>query len=88
MRSGRAFIEVPLVSLFKDKYEDEGLYSGEEEDLTKEEHLELAGVAKGKTKEARQEEIEASGTVHPVEVSIIILLVVLATLSNQSNLSY
>jgi hypothetical protein len=53
MRSGRAFIEVPLVSLFKDKYEDEGLYSGEEEDLTKEEHLELAGVAKGKTKEAR-----------------------------------
>jgi hypothetical protein len=37
-RSGRAFIEVPLVNMFKENYEDEGLYSGEEVDLTDKEN--------------------------------------------------
>jgi hypothetical protein len=36
--SGRSFREVPLANPFKKKYGDEGLYSGEEEDITDEEH--------------------------------------------------
>jgi hypothetical protein len=33
MHSGRAFREVHLANLFKQKYGDEGFYSGEEVDL-------------------------------------------------------
>jgi hypothetical protein len=36
--SGRAFREVHLANLFKHNYRDEGFYSGEEADLTNEEH--------------------------------------------------
>jgi hypothetical protein len=39
-RSGRPFREVPLVNLLKKNYRDEGFYSGEEADLTDEEHSE------------------------------------------------
>jgi len=38
MCSGRAFKEVHLVKLFKKNYGDAGFYSGEEADLTNEEH--------------------------------------------------
>jgi hypothetical protein len=37
-RSGRVFREVHLANLFKQKYGDEVFYSGEEADLTDEEH--------------------------------------------------
>jgi hypothetical protein len=36
--SGRAFKEFHLVNLFKKNYGDKGFYSGEEGDLTDEEH--------------------------------------------------
>jgi hypothetical protein len=80
--SGRVFIEVPLMNLFKKNYGDEGFYSGEEVDLTDEEHLEEGKVAK-----PHQEEPKASGTLPTVEVSTINPIVVSATLSNQSHQS-
>jgi hypothetical protein len=42
-RSGRSFREVPLVNLFEQNSTgtDEGLYSGEEEELMNEEHSEF-----------------------------------------------
>jgi hypothetical protein len=48
--NGRAFREVHLTNLFKQNYEEEGFYSGEEADLTDKEHLEPAGIGKGKLK--------------------------------------
>jgi hypothetical protein len=71
MHSGRVFREVPLVNLFKKNYGDKGFYSGEEVDLTDEEHSDSVGPEEGKTKEHRREEPEASGTVKIVEVSTI-----------------
>ena len=50
-RSGRVFIEVPLMNLFKQNYGDERFYSGEEADLTNREHSEPAGIEEGKYKE-------------------------------------
>jgi hypothetical protein len=41
-RSGREFKEVHLAHLFKHNYGYEGFYSGEEADLTDEEHSEPA----------------------------------------------
>jgi hypothetical protein len=52
-RSGRAFREVHLVNLFKKNYRDEGFYSGEEADLTDEEHSEPTGTEEGKAEEPR-----------------------------------
>jgi hypothetical protein len=49
--SGRAFREVHLANLFKKNYGDEGFYSGEEEDLTDEEHLEPTREEEGKAEE-------------------------------------
>jgi hypothetical protein len=53
-----------------------------------EEHSESAKVEEGKTEEPHQEESETSGIAQTIEVSIITPPIVLATLSNQSNLSY
>jgi hypothetical protein len=50
-RSGRVFIEFPLVNLFKQNYRDEGFYSGEEAYPIDEEHSE-----EGKVEEYCQEE--------------------------------
>ena len=36
--SGRAFREVPLANLFKDKYKEKCFYNGEEVDLMDEKH--------------------------------------------------
>jgi hypothetical protein len=44
MRSGRAFREFHIENMFKQKYGDEGFYSGEEADMMDEEHLELAMI--------------------------------------------
>jgi hypothetical protein len=49
-RSGRVFREVHLVNLFKKNYGDEGFYSGEEADLTDEDHSEPTRERKRKLK--------------------------------------
>jgi hypothetical protein len=82
MRSGRVFGEVHLVNLFKKNYGDEGFYSGEEADLTDEEHSEPPREEKGKAKEPHRDEPKNSRTAQTDEVSIINPPVVLATLSN------
>jgi hypothetical protein len=81
-RSGRSYIKVPLVNLFKKNYRDEGFYSGEEAYLIDEEYSESARAEEVKTEELRQGEPENSGTVPTVEVSIITPLVVSAALSS------
>jgi hypothetical protein len=47
--SGRVFREVHLANLFKKNYEDEGFYSGEEANLTDEEHSESTRTEEGKS---------------------------------------
>jgi hypothetical protein len=84
-RSGRVFREVHLANLFKKNYGDEGFYSGEEADLTDEEHSEPAGTEEGKAKELHRGEPETSETVQTIEVSTIIPPVDSVVLSNQSN---
>jgi hypothetical protein len=84
-RSGRVFREVHLVNLFKQNYEDEGFYSGEEEDLMDKEHSEPARAEEEEVEEPRRDEPETSGTTHIIEVSTINTLVGSTTLSNQSN---
>jgi hypothetical protein len=81
--SGRVFIEVPLVKLFKKNYGDEGFYSEEEADMIDEEHSE-----EGKVVEPRQEDPETSGTAQTIEVSTINPIVLSTTLRNQSNQSH
>jgi hypothetical protein len=59
-RSGRTFKEVPLVNLFEQTHkplaQDEGFYSGEEEEILNEEHLDSTRAEEGNTEEPRQEE--------------------------------
>jgi hypothetical protein len=92
MRNGRIFREVHLVNLFKRDHkpllQEEGFYSGEEEDLLSEEHLGSIGPREEKTEEPHREELETSGTRPVVEVSTINPPIVSAVLSTQSNLSY
>jgi hypothetical protein len=60
MCSGRSFREVPLVSLFEQGHEplaqDEGFYSGEEEELLNEEHSDSTRSEEEKIKEPRRGE--------------------------------
>ena len=49
--SGRELREVHLANLFKNNYNDEGFYSGEEADLTDEEHSKPARAEEGKVEE-------------------------------------
>jgi hypothetical protein len=92
MHSGRTFREVPLVNLFEQNHEplaqEEGFYSGEEEELLNEEHSKFVQEDEGKTEETHREESETLGTTMTVEVSTITPPVVLAALSNQSSHSY
>jgi hypothetical protein len=89
---GRSFREVPLVNLFEQGHEplahDEGFYSGKEEELLNKEHSESAREEEEQIEEPLQEELVTLGIMPALEVSIITPPVVLATLSNQSNLSY
>jgi hypothetical protein len=87
-RSGRVFREVHLVNLFKQNYGDEGFYSGEEADLTDEEHSEPAREEERKAEEPRRDEPKTSGTAQTTEVSTIIPPVVSTTLSNQNSQSH
>jgi hypothetical protein len=84
MQSERLFKEVLLANLFKKNYEDEGFYSGEETDLTNEEHSKSTRTKEVQTDELHRGELEISGTAPTVELNTI-TPIVLATLSNQSN---
>jgi hypothetical protein len=91
MRSGRIFREFPLVNLFEQNHEplqEEGFYSGEQEELLIEEHLGSAGPEEEKTTKPRWEESKTSGTGKNVEVSTITPPVVVVALSNQSSQSH
>jgi hypothetical protein len=68
MRSGRVFRGVHLENLFKKNYGEEGFYSGEEVDLTDEEHSEPTRTEEGEAEELRQSEPESSRTVQTIEV--------------------
>ena len=72
-RSGRAFKEVHLVNLFKKNYREEGFYSGEEVELTDDEHSEPARAEEGKVEELHREEPKTSETAQTIEVSTVIL---------------
>jgi hypothetical protein len=48
--------------LFKQNYGEEGFYSGEEVDLTDEEHLDPTRTKKGEAEELRQHKLETSRT--------------------------
>jgi hypothetical protein len=87
-RSGRVFIEVHLANLFKQNYRDEGLYSGEEGDLTDEEHSEPTRVEEEEAEELRRDEPKTSGTTQTIEVSSITAPVDSVVLRNQSNPSH
>jgi hypothetical protein len=90
--NGRTFKEVPLVNLFEQSHEplaqDEGFYSGEEEELLNEEHSGSSREEDEKTGEPHREESETSRNSSTIEVSTITPPIVLAVLSNQSSQSY
>jgi hypothetical protein len=85
MCNGKTFREVPLVNLFERNHEplaqEEGFYSGEEEELLNEEHSDSSREEEGKTEEPRREESKTSATALTVEVSTITPLVVLAMMT-------
>jgi hypothetical protein len=89
--NGKIFREAPLINLFERSHEpleqDEGFYSGEEEELLNEEHLESAREEEGKNEEPLREESETSGTALTVEVCTITPFVLVAS-SNQSSQSH
>jgi hypothetical protein len=84
-RSGKVFREVHLANLFKQNYGDEGFYSGEEVDLTEEEHSEHARAEKKGYEEPRREEPETSATVQTIEVSTITSPIFSTAISNQNS---
>jgi hypothetical protein len=55
-RSRRVFRDVHLANLFKKNYRDEGFYSGEEADLTDEEHSKPARVEEEEAEEPHRDE--------------------------------
>jgi hypothetical protein len=85
MHSGRLFREVYLANLFKQNYGEEGFYSGEEEDLTDEEHSEPARAEEGEDEELHRREPKTSETAQTIEVSTVIPPIDSVLLSNQSN---
>jgi hypothetical protein len=87
-RSGRAFREVHIANLFKKNYGDDCFCSGEEANLTDEEHSKPARVEEEKAEETRRDEPETSGTAYTIGVSTINPPIVLAALSNQINPSH
>jgi len=70
-RSGKVFRGVHLENLFKQNYGEEGFYSGEEVDLTDEQHPEPTRTKEGEAEELRQNEPDTSGTAWTTEVSNI-----------------
>jgi hypothetical protein len=82
--SGRVFQGVHLENLFKKNYGEEGFYSGEEADLTDEEHSEPMGPKEEAVEELRRNELETSETVQTTELSNINPPVVSEMISNQN----
>jgi hypothetical protein len=87
-RSGRIFRGVHLENLFKKNYGEEGFYSGEEANLTNEEHLEPTRAEEGEVEELRQNKPETSGTTQNTEVSNINPPIASIVLSNQNHQSH
>jgi hypothetical protein len=67
MLSGKVFREVHLVNLFKKNYGEEGFYSGEEADLTNEEHSEPTGTEEGQAEELHRGGPEGSKPCRPLK---------------------
>jgi hypothetical protein len=84
MCSEKLFKGIHLENMFKKNYGEEGFYSGEEADLTDEEHSEPTREKEESVEELRQDEPETSGTVQTTEVSNINPPIVLEMLSNQN----
>jgi hypothetical protein len=85
MCNGRTFREVPRVNLFEQSRkpaQEEGFYSGEEEELMTDENSQSAREEEEKTEEPRREESKTSKTMQTIEVSTITSPVVSTTLSN------
>jgi hypothetical protein len=59
-RNGRVFKEVHLANLFKKNYGEDGFYSGEEADITDEEHSKPTETEEGKVEELHRGELETS----------------------------
>jgi hypothetical protein len=83
--SGKVFRGVHLESLFKQKYGEEGFYSGEEVDLIDEEHPEPTRIEEGEVEELCQSERETSGTTQTTKVSNVNPPVVPTILSSQNS---
>jgi hypothetical protein len=88
MRSGKVFRGVHLENLFKKNYIDEGFYSGEEADLTDEEHLEPTRAKEEEAEELCQNKPETLGTTQTTKVTNINPSVISEMLSNQNILNY
>jgi hypothetical protein len=86
--SGRVFREVHLANLFKKNYGDKSFYSGEEANLTDEDHSEPAREEEEEAEELHWDEPETLGTTQNIEVSTINTPVGSTTLRNQRNQSY
>jgi hypothetical protein len=71
--------------LFKKNYREEGFYSGEEVDLTDEEHPDPTRTEEGEAEELHQSEPETSGTARTTEVSNVNPLVVPTILRSQNS---
>jgi hypothetical protein len=71
--------------LFKKNYGEEGFYSGEEVDLTDEEHSKPTRTEEGEAEELRQSDPETSGTTQTTEVSNMNIPIVSIVLSGQNS---
>jgi hypothetical protein len=71
--------------LFKQNYEEEGFYIGEEVDLTDEEHSEPTSTEEGEVEELHRSEPETSGTAQVTEVININPPIVSIAPSNQNS---
>jgi hypothetical protein len=85
MRSGKVFQRVHLEKLFKQNYEEEGFYSGEEVDLTDEEHPKPTRTKEGDAEELHQSKLKTSGTARTTGVSNVNPPVVPTILSSQNS---
>ena len=83
-RSGKIFKGIHVENLFKKNYKEEGFYSGEEADLTDEEHSEPIRAEEEAAEELHRNEPETLGTAQNTEVSNINPPIVLEMISNQN----
>jgi hypothetical protein len=83
--SGKVFRGVHLENMFKQNYEEEGFYSGEEVDITNEEHSEPTRTEEEEAEELCQRNPETLGTARTTEVSNINIPIVPIVISSQNS---